>query len=149
MDVFMPVCMWDLLKHWKLVSPWWCVRAGSPQLSALSVQVPGAGTQGAGTWVPMLSTGIALAPLHYTPHSPIAPGGAPRPVLHSLQQGSSSTAATDQFWKMERWGARPCCHRIPPWSSVCRTRPRRSQREQVCDAFPHLGAAWVTYLLPK
>lgn len=47
---------------------------------------------------------IALAPLPYTLRSPMAPGGAPRPLLHSLQQGSSNTAATDQFWKMEMRG---------------------------------------------
>lgn len=52
----------------------------------------------------MLSARIALAPLPYTPHSPTAPGGAPRPLLHSLQQESSNTAATDQFWKMEMMG---------------------------------------------
>lgn len=76
-----------------------CVQGFSS--SQCCVQVPGAGTQGA---VPMLSTGIALTPLAYTPHSPIAPGGAPTRLLHSLQRGSSNTAATDQLWTMEMRG---------------------------------------------
>lgn len=116
-----------------------CVQGFSS--SQPCVQVPGAGTHGA---APKLYARIDLALLPYTPHSPIAPGGAPRPPLHSLQQGSSNAAATDQFWRMEVKDQIS----LPQNSSLCWTRPRRSQTERVWDAFPHLGPARVTYLLP-